>query len=108
MHRDHVPEVPKSCLLLGSTSVTPNQGFIRLAPSAPSSPDSKIDFKDIQIFTVQGHPEFTKPIVSTVVEARSATGVIDKDTAEDYKRREDWPNDGVDVIGKVIWRIVIE
>lgn len=108
MHRDHIPEVPKSCHLLGSTSVTYNQGFIRLHPSSqPSSlGPSSIDLKDIQIFTVQGHPEFTKRIGSTIVDARAATGVVDKETAEGARSRADWPNHGVDKIGKVIWGIM--
>ncbi|THH23061.1 hypothetical protein EUX98_g8117 [Antrodiella citrinella] len=107
MHRDHIPEVPKSCHLLASTSITPNQGFIRLNSSAPPpNASSPVDLKDIQIFTVQGHPEFTKPIVSTIVDARSATGVIDQATAELARSRADWPNDGVDKLGKVIWGIM--
>ncbi|KAH8103318.1 class I glutamine amidotransferase-like protein [Cristinia sonorae] len=105
MHRDHVPEVPKSCHLLGSTSIAPNQGFIRF--NDPSvQPSADLNLRDIQIFTVQGHPEFTKRIVSTVVDARAATGVIDKDTAESARKRADWHNDGVDVIGRVIWKII--
>ncbi|KAI0087198.1 class I glutamine amidotransferase-like protein [Irpex rosettiformis] len=102
MHRDHVPNVPKSCLLLGSTSTSTNQGFIRYAPDAPASNPS---LSDIQIFTVQGHPEFTERIVSAVVEARTATGVIDAATAEDVQRRAKWRNDGVDVIAKAVWKI---
>jgi len=108
MHRDHVPEVPESCHLLASTSVTHNQGFIKFYPSTtpPSDLSSPINLKTIQIFTVQGHPEFTKRIVHQLVEARSATGVIDKETADRARSRTDWPNDGVDRIGKVIWGIM--
>lgn len=102
MHRDHVPNVPKSCLLLGSTPISTNQGFIRYAPDAPTSNPSP---SDIQIFTVQGHPEFTERIVSAVVEARTSAGVIDAATAEDVQRRANWRNDGVNVIAKAIWRI---
>ena len=102
MHRDHVPELPSSCLLLASTSITPNQGFIQYSSDAPSSPSPS----DIQIFTVQGHPEFTESIVSTVVDMRESTGVIDKETAADARRRAQWRNDGVDVIGKLIWKIL--
>ena len=62
--------------------------------------------KDVQIFTVQGHPEYTKRIVGHIVDARSATGVMDQPTAESARKRADWPNDGVDVLGKVIWSIM--
>ena len=102
MHRDHVPELPSTCQLLASTSITPNQGFIRYLPNAPPSPSPS----DIQIFTVQGHPEFTESIVSSVVDLRESTGVFDKDMAADARRRAQWRNDGVSVIGKLIWRIL--
>ncbi|KAI0343866.1 class I glutamine amidotransferase-like protein [Trametopsis cervina] len=101
MHRDHVPKVPASCHLLASTAISGNQGFVRYATgTSDASP------KDIQIFTVQGHPEFTERIVATVVDARSATGVIDPTTAADARRRAQWRNDGVDVIAKAIWKIL--
>ncbi|KAI0075619.1 class I glutamine amidotransferase-like protein [Panus rudis PR-1116 ss-1] len=112
MHRDHVPDIPKGCHLLGSTEVSHNQGFIRFVPGSRSAQSAQPDFsdpetwKDIQIFTVQGHPEFTRRIVDKIVDARSATGVIGKDVAEDARRRAEWRNDGVDVIGKVLWRII--
>lgn len=107
MHRDHVPDVPRSCILLASTSVTPNQGYIRFPPSTPPPETFTPDLiKDIQIFTVQGHPEFTKRIVGHLVDLRETSGIITKAIAEDSRRREDWRNDGVDVIGKVIWKVL--
>ncbi|PSR78425.1 hypothetical protein PHLCEN_2v7416 [Hermanssonia centrifuga] len=107
MHRDHVPEVPTACRLLASTPVAMNQGFIRYPPHHPL-PDSVLDIslKDIQIFTVQGHPEFTKSIVDTIVDAREAAGVFDKATAEGARERSTWRNDGVSVIAKVIWGVL--
>lgn len=104
MHRDHVPEVPAGCYLLGSTAVSYNQGFVRYTPST-SKPEVP-PLQDIQIFTVQGHPEFTKRIVDTVVDAREAIGTMDKPTADDARARSTWRNDGVDVIGKAIWEIL--
>lgn len=102
MHRDHVPEVPSRCQLLGSTSVCYNQGYVRCydATKPAASPDN------IQIFTVQGHPEFTKRIVDSIVDARASSGAIDQPTAEDARARSAWRNDGVDVIGRAIWRIL--
>ena len=86
MHRDHIPQVPKSCHLLGSTSVCQNQGYIRFTPgshsarsSTPPSLSNPQVWKDIQIFTVQGHPEFNKRIVEKIVDAREGNGVIPKD-----------------------------
>ena len=101
MHRDHVPEVPASCELLGSSKICYNQGFVRYGPTT-----GERSLRDIQIFTVQGHPEFTRRIVDTVVDARAATGVFDQALVGDARSRADWRNDGVDVIGKVIWRII--
>ncbi|GJE98213.1 class I glutamine amidotransferase-like protein [Phanerochaete sordida] len=101
MHRDHIPEIPKGCELLASTSVCKNQGFVRFTPGTTSRRP-----KDIQIFTVQGHPEFTEGIVSKVVDLRASTGVIDQPTAQRARERASWRNDGVSVIGKVIWQIL--
>ena len=101
MHRDHIPEVPEGCELLASTPVCKNQGFVRYAPGSVSRTP-----KDIEIFTIQGHPEFTENIVRKIVDLRSSTGVIDQSTAESARARAKWRNDGVDVIGKAIWQIL--
>ncbi|KAJ3558428.1 hypothetical protein NM688_g930 [Phlebia brevispora] len=101
MHRDHVPEVPSGCHLLASTPVSYNQGYVRYATSKTTP-----SLEDIQIFTVQGHPEFTKRIVDSIVDARASTGAIDKVTADDARTRSTWRNDGVEVIGKAIWRVL--
>ncbi|EDQ99850.1 uncharacterized protein LACBIDRAFT_255924, partial [Laccaria bicolor S238N-H82] len=92
MHRDHVPAVPPTFHLLGSTPLSLNQGMATL--------------KDIHIFAVQGHPEFTQPIVDGLVEQRASSGVIDAEAAADAKRRQFWQNDGVPVVGKAIWGIL--
>lgn len=103
MHRDHVPEVPPSFHLLGSSPIAPNQGMVQLYPGA--SPSS-LTPSDVHIFTVQGHPEFHKQITSEIVKARRSTGVLSADIAEDFERRADWRNDGVDVVGKTLWKIL--
>lgn len=101
MHRDHIPEVPDGCVLLGSTPVCHNQGFVRYAPGATGR-----GLRDVQIFTVQGHPEFTRRIVDTIVDVREAGGVFDKALADGARARAGLRNDGVDVIGRVIWNIL--
>lgn len=112
MHRDHVPleSTPKGFELLGSTQLSPNQGMVRFLPgkSIPetaSSPPQEL-YDSIQILTTQGHPEFTEPIVTSLVEARSETGVIDAAAAKDCERRRFWRNDGVDTIGRVVWGVL--
>jgi hypothetical protein len=77
--------------------------MVRFAPDA--APD-KQELKDVQILTLQGHPEFDKGIVSGLVEARLNTGVFDVGIAADVKKREDWRNDGVTLLGKVIWNVL--
>jgi GMP synthase-like glutamine amidotransferase len=103
MHRDHVPEVPSMFHLLGSTSISHNQGMVCFHDAAVSL--TSFSLTDIHILTVQGHPEFTKSISSAIIEARTASGVLNAESAEDARRREDWRNDGV-VVGRVIWNIL--
>ena len=67
MHRDHVPTLPQAFHLLGSTDVSNNQGMVRFAYKAPE-PGPNEALPPIHIFTVQGHPEFTKEIVHELVE----------------------------------------
>ncbi|EEB90848.1 hypothetical protein MPER_10893, partial [Moniliophthora perniciosa FA553] len=101
MHRDYVPDVPPNFHLLGSTDVTMNQGMVRFSGNV--SPP--VDPTKIQIFTVQGHPEFTEAIVSEIARARTEKGVMDQETHDDAMRRKDWKNDGP-LIAKAIWRII--
>ena len=77
--------------------------MIRLRDSA--KPDSFTP-EDVQIFSVQGHPEFNDRIVTKLLDARQSTGVIGADIAEDGKRRAVLRNDGVNVVGSVIWRVI--
>ncbi|KAJ7489431.1 class I glutamine amidotransferase-like protein [Mycena latifolia] len=100
MHRDHVPEVPPTFHLLGSTDIALNQGMVRFKTAA--APSSPLSLSDIHILTVQGHPEFNEPIVSKLLAARAKSGIIDAATASDAVQRANWQNDGVGVIGKAI------
>lgn len=106
MHRDHVPRdgTPSGFELLGSTELSPNQGMVRFLPSYPDSTQDLLS--SIQIITTQGHPEFTEPIVTSLVEARSESGVIDAEAARDCERRRLWRNDGVGVIGRAVWGVL--
>lgn len=103
MHRDHVPAVPPSFHLLGATSITPNQGMVRLYPGA--APES-LSPADVQVFCVQGHPEFDQFIVDEIVKVRSASGAMSQEVVQDVARRREWRNDGVDVIGRTLWEIL--
>jgi hypothetical protein len=65
-----------------------------------------VSLTDIQILTVQGHPEFTKSIVEKIVNIRTQSGVISSELAEDTKRRSVWRNDGVSVIAAAFWKVL--
>ncbi|KAF8634062.1 hypothetical protein AX17_004326 [Amanita inopinata Kibby_2008] len=106
MHQDHVPSIPPHFHLLGSTSVSHNQGMVRFRGNTTPASMNDIKIDDIHILTLQGHPEFTKPIVTGLVQLRFANGIIDKETAADAERRQDWPNNGIDVIGRTIWNVI--
>ncbi|RPD65431.1 class I glutamine amidotransferase-like protein [Lentinus tigrinus ALCF2SS1-7] len=103
MHRDHVPAVPPSFHLLGSTSIAPNHGMVQLYDGA--SPDS-VSPADVHIFTIQGHPEFNKKITEEIVKSRHSSGILSNEIVDDFDRRSDWRNDGVDVVGKTLWKIL--
>jgi hypothetical protein len=62
---------------------------------------------NVHVFTVQGHPEFTASISNIIIDARIQSGVLVKEIAEDARRRNgELRNDGVDVIGRVMWKII--
>lgn len=105
MHRDHVPTLPPSFHLLGTSPISYNQGMIRFSSGAiPSTP-----LPPIHIITTQGHPEFTEPIITPIIEQRLGveSGQISPSTAADAETRRFWKNDGVDVIGKAIWEVLL-
>jgi hypothetical protein len=106
MHRDHVPVVPPSFHLLGSTDLTRNQGMVRFSDSDARLPGPDDPIPQIHILTVQGHPEFTTGIVNNIITVRREGGAMDKDTAEDGWARAGERNDG-DSIGRVIWDVLL-
>ena len=107
MHRDHVPTVPPSFHLLGSTSASKNQGMVKFYDSDAGTPEPDDLISQIHILTVQGHPEFTTGIMREVLRARKESGVIDKDTAESGLARADVRNDG-ESIARVIWEVILQ
>ena len=101
MHRDHVPSIPPKFQLLGSTEKSPVQGMV--LPNASATEITSLS--DIHILCVQGHPEFTADIVLKLVDTREASGVFDGSTARDARHRAGLEHDGIEVIGKVIWKL---
>lgn len=81
-----------------------NQAMVRFYST--SSAPSVVDPNDIHVFAVQGHPEFTKSVVTKILTVRSRSGVVDAVTAEEAWTRMDDRNDGVEVVGKAIWKVL--
>jgi hypothetical protein len=107
MHRDHVPLVPPTFHLLGSTAATYNQGMVRFSsPDASLDPSTPLRLTDIHVLTVQGHPEFTAPVSETIINDRVSRGIMDEEVAADARGRMAWRNDGVGVIGRVVWKVL--
>ncbi|PPQ98582.1 hypothetical protein CVT26_013766 [Gymnopilus dilepis] len=139
MHRDHVPveSIPASSDLqiIASSEVSPNQGMVKFYPATSSSdppaasnptspPNSPATDSQppqgtqptpegkIHILTIQGHPEFTQPIVSSIVAQRAAAGVMSPQISSDMQGRvaEGWDEraraDMEGVVGRVLWGVV--
>lgn len=130
MHQDDVPFVPQGFYLLASTDISINQGMvsaigteyhftptpasrITTAPSKslPRPAPRAMSPTEIHIITVQGHPEFTRPIVSKIVSKRAKQGIVTDKLKEDVdKRNEALPEDKLsgdgDLIGRAFWTIL--
>ena len=102
MHRDHVPVVPHGFELLGSTSVSNNQGMVKFHAGAQKG--NKLN--DVHILTLQGHPEYTEEIITGLVTIRSQSGIISAEAAADAERRRYWKQDGIEVLGRAIWGVL--
>ena len=80
--------------------------MVKFIPSYSPEATSAPSITDIHILTVQGHPEFTTQILEALVTARLAAGIWDGPTVEDARRRASWRNDGVDVVGTTVFRML--
>ncbi|KAF5360670.1 hypothetical protein D9756_004450 [Leucocoprinus leucothites] len=126
IHSDHVPVESFSkqfasgeIQLVGSTGPTNNQGVIKFYPS--SSIDAIRTPRDIQVLTLQGHPEFSESIITGLVRQRA--DAFGPSTATDYWGHkggdyEDEPvdkegtgrrwqkTDGLDIVSQVLWKML--
>ncbi|GAA6062032.1 hypothetical protein JCM10212_005465 [Sporobolomyces blumeae] len=97
MHQDHVPTVPESFELLGSTAICPNHGMVKFRDS--SGPKS---LENVSIITLQGHPEFNAMIVNEVIDVRERKGVFSKEMADRSREHAGQHDDGT-LIG---WKLL--
>lgn len=81
MHRDAVYEYPETVEQLGASSRCSVQGMYARG----------------RFISVQGHPEFTKQIVTELVEARHSQGIFNDEQYEDALARVGNHHDGVTV-----------
>ena len=90
MHKDIVFDYPEGAEKLGASPRCLVQGMYRKG----------------RYISVQGHPEWHEGVVTPLIEERAASGVIPKETAEDAMRRKDLRNDGLSVVGRVLWTML--
>ncbi|KDE04816.1 hypothetical protein MVLG_04780 [Microbotryum lychnidis-dioicae p1A1 Lamole] len=103
MHRDHVPSLPSGFELLGSTPICSIHGMVKYSSSAPPPPSANLS--DIEVLTLQGHPEFSPDIVLKVIQVRAERGVFDPEMAEKSRAHARGSDEGVR-IGEVVLRII--
>ncbi|KAH6904247.1 cytoplasmic protein [Coprinopsis sp. MPI-PUGE-AT-0042] len=78
-----------------------------ISDRTPLTPNLNVPLlSTVQILTVQGHPEWHEGVVTPLIEERMASGVIPKDRAEDALRKADLRNDGMSVVGRVVWTML--
>ena len=115
MHRDLILMSLPSTHILGSTDVTANQGMVIFNPTLALDLDLdmsrlSVPLTSIHMLTVQGHPEFTKWIMSKVLNAH--IGILGEGLVKEAHLRaggisrryylDGLASDGVGKVGKVI------
>ncbi|KAM0790985.1 hypothetical protein ACM66B_004285 [Microbotryomycetes sp. NB124-2] len=91
MHRDHVPSLPPGFELLGSTKDCDVHGMVRFGNGDRRSLD------DIDVITLQGHPEFTSDIVNKIIDAREQGQVISAQVAAQSRELAGERDQGIEV-----------
>lgn len=99
VHQDHVPALPDNFALLGSTIDCEVQGMV--------SPPNAEELADVRIFCLQGHPEFSPPVVTEIINVREAKGVLSKELANKSREYAALHDEGVR-IGATILRIILK
>jgi GMP synthase-like glutamine amidotransferase len=102
-HKDIVPSLPPNFHLLLKSEKYPIHSMVKYHPS-----NSDL----AQIFTIQGHPEFTPSLVSHVIDARVKAGVFKGEAAEEAKRRmggkDGTGGEGLGRLGWAIWKVMLQ
>ncbi|KXN83788.1 Putative glutamine amidotransferase-like protein C13C5.04 [Leucoagaricus sp. SymC.cos] len=119
MHRDHVvlesferQFASGELYLLGRTCLTGNQGVVKFYTPPESEADAEVHEKchrDIQVLTLQGHPEFSESVVTGIVRQRPDMGtevVCDYWEDKDGTGRRWEKTDGLDYVAKALWKML--
>lgn len=61
--------------------------------------------KQIHMFTLQGHPEFTSDIVKDIIDVREGRGVLSRDFSAESRERADRKQEGI-TLGRTILEIL--
>lgn len=91
MHRDIVFSYPQNVTPLGSSPRCAVQGM----------------YSPRRFISVQGHPEFTKEIISDIIEARSKAGIFTDEESKDAMARAGNENDGI-AVGVAFLKFLLE
>ncbi|KAF9005391.1 hypothetical protein BGZ52_008841, partial [Haplosporangium bisporale] len=87
LHQDIVYDLPKDFNLLASTEHTQVQSMIS---------------KDGKIVSLQGHPEFTCPIMKEFITVRTALGVFNQELSSEASKVVENPVDRVKVAARLL------
>lgn len=91
MHRDIVFSYPPNVIPLGSSPRCAVQGM----------------YLPRRFISVQGHPEFTKEIISDILEARAKAGIFAGEEFKDAMARVGNENDGL-TVGVAFLKFLLE
>lgn len=106
-HHDQVAACAPHADLLGSSILAHNQGTVIFdsgsapPPRALESDGFRVELTSIRVLTLQGHPEFSGPIMVKLLAL--AADELPQDVLPDAIARAMLPTDGIDKVGRVIW-----
>ncbi|EIW82658.1 class I glutamine amidotransferase-like protein [Coniophora puteana RWD-64-598 SS2] len=119
LHRDQVwPALPESTATLerypycpfqvwGSSELAANQGMILVDDTRYRESDAgRVLHSKIDIFTIQGHPEFTRPMAFELIAFLEGFGYLDADLAKTMRSKQTDDNDS-GIVAKVIWNVLL-
>jgi hypothetical protein len=78
-----------------------------IKPYPPLSQDVIPSAAETHIFTVQGHPEFTGPIVEKIVNVREERGILSSERASQAREDGYKPHDGLGRVGNAVWKVLM-